>query len=196
MIVNILLFNDFETLDVFGPVEVLGRVAGYKLTSDLWSGGVVKSRQGTMILTGNLNDMDKNGILLVPGGQGTRPLVQETEFIADLREAAAASCWCLTVCTGAALLAGTGLLDGLQATSNKKAFSWVVSVNEAVNWQPKARWCVAGKYYTASGVSAGIDMALGFVADRFGNSVAESIAENIEYIWHDKKQEDQFAVKA
>ena len=92
MIVNILLFNDFETLDVFGPVEVLGRVAGYELKYVSWSGGIVKSRQGTMILTGNLNDMDKNGILLVPGGQGTRPLVQETEFIADLREAAAASC--------------------------------------------------------------------------------------------------------
>ena len=194
MDVNIFLFDDFETLDAFGPIEVLGRVADYKLRYISWQGGIIKSRQGTAILTEKYNDVDKKGILVVPGGQGTRPLVQNSTFVKMLAEFAAASSWCLTICTGSALLAKTGLLDGLQATSNKKAFAWVVSTTPQVAWQKSARWCVAEKYYTSSGVSAGIDMALGFVADRYGRAKAQEIAVNIEYQWHEAKEKDFFAV--
>lgn len=86
------------------------------------------------------------------------------------------------MCTGSALLAKTGLLDNRKATSNKNALEWVRSVNENVHWLGQARWVVDEKYYTSSGISAGIDMALGFIADSFGDKRAREIANSIEYI--------------
>lgn len=194
MNVNILLFNDFETLDVFGPVEVLGRVEEYYLKFVSIDGGVIKSKQGTNILTEPKEDVDFHGILLVPGGQGTRSLVKDIKFIEKLEQIVEESTYCLTVCTGSALLAKTSLLNGRKATSNKRAFEWVKSVNPSVNWIDNARWVIDGKFYTSSGVSAGMDMTLGFIADIFGTEKAEGIADSIEYVWNVDKDNDMFAV--
>ena len=92
-----------------------------------------------------------------------------------------------------ALLAKTGLLDGKYATSNKMALSWAKSCSKRVLWLERARWAVDGKFYTASGVSAGMDMALGFMSDRFGEEKARTIARNTEYVWNSDPQEDPFA---
>jgi transcriptional regulator GlxA family with amidase domain len=101
--------------------------------------------------------------------------------------------YCLSVCTGAALLAKTNLLNGKNATTNKKAYQWVCEQNRNVNWIKKARWVIDGKFYTSSGVSAGMDMALGFVSDALGREKAEDIARHIEYFWQDDKNNDPFA---
>ena len=71
-----------------------------------------------------------------------------------------ASALVTTVCTGSALLARTGRLDGIAATSNKAAFAWVMEQGPKVDWKPEARWVEDGKFMTSSGVSAGMDMAL------------------------------------
>jgi len=83
-------------------------------------------------------------------------------------------------------------LNGRKATSNKRAFAWVQSVNSDVKWISHARWVVDGKFYTSSGVSAGIDMALGFISDRFGREKTAEIAQSIEYIWNSNKNNDLF----
>lgn len=194
MDVNILLFPDFETLDAFGPVEVLGSIEQYKLRYISVSGGTIASRQGIRVLTESIEDADSYGILLIPGGRGTRSLVNDIKFIEKLSDMVIKSKYCLSVCTGSALLAKTGLLDNKEATSNKKAFEWVKSINTDVLWIEKARWVADQKYYTSSGVSAGIDMALGFVAERFGMNEAQKIAEQIEYIWNSDPNNDPFAV--
>lgn len=191
--INVLLFSEFETLDAFGPVEVFGRVPEYRLHYVSIPGGTVISKQGMHVLTESAKEADLSGVLLVPGGQGTRPLVKEPAFIKSLKDMAMQSEYCLTVCTGSALLARTGLLDNRKATSNKNAMEWVRSVNTAVHWMDRARWVVDQKYYTSSGISAGMDMALGFIADRFGNNRAREIAQSIEYIWNSDPNEDQFA---
>ncbi|MDR1628988.1 MAG: DJ-1/PfpI family protein [Oscillospiraceae bacterium] len=193
MDVNILLFSDFETLDVFGPAEILGNIGKYRLRFLSVDGGVVTSRQGVRVVTTPACEAGAGGVLLVPGGLGARALVHDEAFLCILREFALASSYCLAVCTGSALLAKTGLLDGRRATSNKKAFSWVRSVNEKVLWAACARWVVDGKFYTSSGVSAGMDMALGFVCDRFGRQAAEELAQSIEYVWNDDNEKDFFA---
>ncbi|EFB91818.1 hypothetical protein HMPREF7215_1416, partial [Pyramidobacter piscolens W5455] len=128
-----------------------------------------------------------------PGGRGTRPLAGDGEFLAALRELADASTYCLSVCTGSALLAGCGALNGREATSNKRALDWVTSCGEKVLWRGQARWVADGKFYTSSGVSAGMDMALGFVADRFGRERAAEIARQIEYRWNDDPDDDPFS---
>ena len=86
------------------------------------------------------------------------------------------------------------MLDGRQATSNKRAWQWVTSLSAQVNWVKKARWCADGRFYTSSGVSAGTDMALAFIADRHGEATAEEIAQHIEYRWHNDAGDDPFAV--
>ncbi|MBU3174678.1 DJ-1/PfpI family protein [Clostridium estertheticum] len=193
MDINVLLFSDFETLDTFGAVEIFGHVEEYRLRYFSVNGGIILSKQGTKIITQQIEDIDLSGILLVPGGQGTRLLVNDNTFIEKLTTMVDQSKYCLSVCTGSALLAKTNLLNGRKATSNKRAFEWVKSLNSNVRWQNHARWVVDGKFYTSSGVSAGIDMALEFVADRIALEKANEIAQSIEYVWNSDKNYDLFA---
>ena len=144
-----LIFDDYETLDLMGPVEFLARVPELNLNFVSFEGGAKRSKHGFFIKTKKLNKMPKDSILLVPGGQGTRALVNDSEFISRLRECVMASKFCLSVCTGSALIARTGELDGLKATSNKRSLEWVKSCGKAVKWQERARWVRAGKFYTA-----------------------------------------------
>lgn len=195
MKINILLFDNFETLDIFGPIEVLARQSGHSLGHYSLHGGVITSAQHTQIHTLPANEAEPTGVLVLPGGMGTRQLVNDPDFIAMIKRLAEASEYCLSICTGSALLAKAGVLNGKKATSNKKAFTWASSNSDQVDWQKKARWVVDDKYYTASGVSAGIDMSLGFIADLYGDVAARKIANDIEYIWNDDRENDPFAVE-
>ncbi|MCH5165423.1 MAG: DJ-1/PfpI family protein [Clostridiales bacterium] len=186
MDINFLFFNDFETLDIFGPIEILSRIENVKAHFISFQGGLIKSKQGHEIETENIATVNLKDVLVIPGGQGTRILVNDKEFISQLTILCSKAEYVLSICTGAALLAKTGLLDNRKATSNKKAFEWVKSISSNVNWIRNARWVVDNKFYTSSGVSAGMDMALGFVSDLFGVKKAKQIAEDIEYIWNKK----------
>jgi len=194
MDVNCLLFNDFETLDLFGPIEVFGKVDECSIKYFSINGGNIINKDNVQITTENINKIEKYDVLLIPGGIGTRILVNDNEFINKLKNMAEKSTWCLTICTGSALLAKTGLLDNYEATSNKMAFEWVKSIGKNVKWKNKARWVNDEKYYTSSGVSAGIDMSLGFVRDHFGEETARKIAKRIEYEWNSNKENDIFGV--
>lgn len=190
----VILFDDFETLDVFGPVEVFGKVPDYyELKYYSVHGGTIRSRQQLLVLTQPIKDLPDNYIMLLPGGQGTRPLVNDREFIETIKSIANKASFVLTVCTGSGLLAKTGLLKSRKATSNKMAFDWAVSQDTEVNWIRKARWVKDSKYYTSSGISAGTDMALGFIADMHGEDEAEKCARKMEYIWNKDKENDPFA---
>ena len=196
MNVNVILFSGFETLDVFGPVEVLGRLDNIVIAYYSLNGGIVENSDNVKIVTqpiSELNSDTQNSILFVPGGIGTRKEVLNTRLMQAIREHGEASKYVLSVCTGSALLAKSGLLDRKEATSNKRAFEWVMSTNSTVKWKSKARWVVDGKFYTSSGVSAGIDMTLGFVFDIFGVEKAEKIASEIEYVWNSDKKNDAWA---
>jgi putative intracellular protease/amidase len=192
--VNCLVFDDFELLDLFGPVEALGNIADSAVRYFSVNGGMVTGRLNARLATENADAMEPGGVLVLPGGRGTRTLANDAAFIDRLRSLAEAAAWRLTICTGSALLAKTGLLDGLCATSNKMAFQWAREVGKNVRWQPRARWVVDGNNYSSSGVSAGIDMALGFVQDRFSTERAREIARRIEYVWNDDKDNDPFAI--
>jgi putative intracellular protease/amidase len=194
MNVAILLFEEFETLDVFGPVEIFGRLKDhYRVSFYSLEGGLVSNSHGVSILTENLEEI-KNGadIFLIPGGYGTRTEVNNSGLINTVSTICQLSKFVLTVCTGSALLAKTGLLDGKSATSNKKAFDWVITQGEKVNWVRKARWTKEGKFYTSAGVSAGMDMTLGFLSDIHGPEFARRTAFEIEYDWIENMEEDHF----
>ena len=190
----VLLFDEFETLDVFGPVEIFGCVDNlYTIKFYSLTGGPIRNSHGVLVLTESIDNINKNlEILLIPGGYGTRKEVDNKLLIESIKEIALICKWVLTVCTGSALLARTGLLDYKNATSNKKAFSWVITNGANVFWNKKARWTVDEKFYTSSGVSAGMDMTLGFISDRHGTEFARNIAHDIEYFWTEDKNNDTF----
>ncbi len=195
MNVTVLLFEDFETLDVFGPVEILGRLKDlYTIMFYSLSGGLIKNSHGVSISTEKLEKVNKEaGIFLIPGGHGTRKEIDNILLLDKIRKVAGLSKFVLTVCTGSALLAKTGLLDGRKATSNKRAFNWVIAQGEKVNWIKKSRWTVDDKYYTSSGVSAGMDMTLGLLSDLHGIEFARQVAFQIEYNWIEDKDNDNFS---
>jgi transcriptional regulator GlxA family with amidase domain len=192
--VVIILYHDFETLDVFGPVEVLGRLPEqFNLLFYSLTGGIIRSSQQVPVMTRPLSELKSTGyILFVPGGMSARDLVDDEKFIATLRSLTANAGFILTVCTGSIILSRTGILDGRNATSNKRVFAWTRTA-PAVHWIKKARWVKDGTIYTSSGVSAGTDMALGFVADLLGRSVALQVSQEIEYTWNEDPGSDPFA---
>lgn len=194
---SVLLFHNFETLDVFGPVEIFGRLKDlYRVSFYSLEGGLITNDHNVTIDTLPLEDIEfGTDIVLIPGGYGTRQEVDHEELISQLKSICEKSNYVHTVCTGTALLARTGLLNGLKATSNKKAFNWVMSQGPEVLWQPRARWVVDGKYYTSSGVSAGMDMALGFLSEIHGVDFARQVAYTIEYRWNEDKDQDDFWIQ-
>lgn len=127
MHISIILYPDFETLDVFGPVEIFGKVPDWKMQFYSRDSGLISNRDGVQIATESFNTMPQSEIdtLFIPGGTGARALILEADYINQLKQLAQKSRYVLTVCTGSALLAKSGLLDGKRATSNKLSFEWV-----------------------------------------------------------------------
>jgi len=191
---NIVLFDGVTTLDALGPVEVFHRrPTDYSIRFLSLEGGAIVGSGGVAIQTRPFSAADEVDLLLVPGGQGTRTLTGDERFLGALRSLADRSSTILSVCTGSALLAKAGILDGKRATSNKQAWDWVVAQGPKVEWIRQARWVVDGNIYTSSGITAGIDMALGFVADRSGIEVARRAARGLEYSWNEDPTVDPFA---
>lgn len=195
MVVAVLLFDEFETLDVFGPVEIFGRLKEhYQVRFYSEQGGLVSNSHGVRIATEALSSLTQGtDIFLIPGGYGTRKEVNNKELIEAIRKVSEKSRYVLTVCTGSALLARSGLLKGKSATSNKRAYEWVIQNDKAVHWKRSARWTSHGKFYTSSGVSAGMDMTLGFLSELHGLEFARQTAREIEYLWNEDKDQDPFA---
>ncbi|MFH0966613.1 MAG: DJ-1/PfpI family protein [Methanobacteriota archaeon] len=189
----ILLYPEFETLDVFGPVEVFGLLPeSFQIQFYSPDGGVVTSSQQVPVVTRPLSTLESEDyVLLIPGGSGIFPLISNEPFIAALRTLATKATFVLTVCTGSFLLARAGLLDGKRATSNKRLFS-LTKKFPGIDWIKKSRWVKDGSIYTSSGVSAGIDMALGFVSDRIGYETATEVSRRMEYEWHEESEYDPF----
>ncbi len=104
------------------------------------------SSTSAKIWTRKLDEIAKFDVLLVPGGFAARELAHESGFIAILGELARRHEYVITACTGSVLLAKTGLLDGMEATSNK--LPWQRATSEALNVRSirAARWCVSGKF--------------------------------------------------
>ncbi|PCJ51574.1 MAG: hypothetical protein COA73_17125 [Candidatus Hydrogenedentota bacterium] len=99
----------------------------------------------------------------------------------------------MTVCTGTALAAKAGLLEGRRATSNKKSFQWVTEQGPNTKWIKEARWVDDGDRVTSSGVSAGIDMALAVIEREFGAETANKLAAYTEYNREHDPDNDPFA---
>lgn len=195
--VGVVLFNQFELLDVFGPLEMFGLLPEhFRLRLVAESGDTVASAQGPeSVLDYRFENCPDFDLLLVPGGRGTRREVDNPAMLEWLRRKAKTASYLCSVCTGSALLARAGLLDGRSATTNKAAFDWVSSQGPRVNWRKQARWVEDERYFTSSGVSAGMDMSLALISRLLDTETAQQVATWAEYEWHRDPAWDPFAAE-
>jgi transcriptional regulator GlxA family with amidase domain len=193
-----LVFPGFQTLDYFGPIEMLGNFGDeIEIVTVAKGSAPVPSYHGQRVVVDRLlsekNDYD---LLLIPGGDSALMESEDQELMQWIRETSANAERVMAVCTGTVLLGMTGVLDGRKATTNKLDFTKTVHLAPHVEWVKEARWVEDGKFFTSSGVSAGMDMALAVIADLFGMDVAEQTAKSTEYIWHKDANRDPFAKSA
>ena len=180
MEVAIPLFDRFTALDAVGPYEVLSRLPGATVTFVAKTPGIQRTDNGMLGIEASvaLSDVPSPDVVVVPGGFGTRALLDDEEMLGWLRRVHETSTWTTSVCTGSLLLAAAGLLDGLEATTH-----WAVRDKlETLGARYVERRVVEqGKIVTAAGVSSGIDMGLVLAAKIAGDDVAQAIQLYIEY---------------
>ena len=195
--VDFVLFDGFQLLDVFGPVDLIGRFPEQIEVRYLAAkSGAVRSSQGTDVLaTLAYSDAGAPDIVMVPGGAGARALVEDQEFLGWLGAWASGATLVTSVCTGSAVLAAAGLLEGYRATSNKRSFGWVSSLGENVEWVRQARWVEDRTRWTSSGVAAGMDMTVALLATIVGTEAAREGADMAELEIHTDPTWDPFAAR-
>ncbi len=177
---SILIFDGITALDAIGPYEVLRSVPGWEVEFVAKATGEVRTDSGHLGLSADhaLEDVSETDIVLVPGGAGNRPLLDDEQVLSWLREVDGRTKWTTSVCTGSLVLGAAGLLDGKRATGH-----WLyLEPLRAYGADPVGgRFVEDGKTITAAGVSAGIDMALHLVGREVGPEVAQAVQLGIEY---------------
>ena len=188
------LYEDFELLDLYGPLEMFGSIgAPLKIVTVAEKSGPVASFQRPKTLAEfDFASAPKLDLILLPGGFGTIPQLENPAMLEFLRGRAAAAEVTMSVCSGSAILAKAGLLDGRRATSNKQFFDLARAQGPSVKWVEAARWVEDGPFATSSGVSAGTDMALAVIAKLYGKPMAQEICESTEYEWQQDSTRDPF----
>jgi putative intracellular protease/amidase len=174
------LFDRFAPLDAVGPYQVLVHLPGATVTFAAQQRGGVSDSRGTFTLQAQASfaDVPHPDVILVPGGSGEADQLSSGPLEDWLLEADKTSTWTTSVCTGSLILARAGLLEGREATSNWQALEELERLGVKAL---RERYVFDGKYVTAAGVSAGIDMALALAARIAGDDVAMAIQLGIEY---------------
>lgn len=183
--VGILLFDDVEELDFVGPFEVFASArtltGGLEVVTLAEREGPVRCAKGLRVLAdATLDAAPRLDVLLIPGGQGTRREVNNPVVIEYVRRAAGTAVWVTSVCTGALVLHGAGLLEGKRVTTHW-AFADTLAARGGVTVLRDVRYVRDGNVVTAAGVSAGIDMALWLVGQLFDPRTARDVQRAIEY---------------
>ncbi|KAH7332555.1 class I glutamine amidotransferase-like protein [Rhizoctonia solani] len=209
---GIVLYNNLTTLDIQGPMELLGwlRKGSGSQTNPLWpfvpyefdfdyiaeSLNPVATLAGPWLLpTKTFSEVKDTqyDIILVPGAESRVVAAVSPTIIDFVKEQNPGLRYLLSVCTGAWIVAKAGVLEGKNATTNKAAFKRIKNETSTnINWIPKARWVVDGNTWTSSGVSAGGDMAHAFMEHLVGDNFT-TVARNIVE-WRAAEQgDDPFA---
>jgi putative intracellular protease/amidase len=180
MQIAILLYDRFTVLDAIGPYQVLSGIPGAEVIFVAERPGPVSDQVGSLVLAAaaGVADVPRPDIVVVPGGPGQNDQMQDGPVHEWLRAADQASTWTTSVCTGSLILAAAGLLAGRRATSHWLALDELAALGAT---PVRDRVVFDGKYVTAAGVSAGIDMGLTLAGRVAGDETAQAIQLMIEY---------------
>ena len=174
------LFDRFTALDAVGPYQVLTRLPGSEVifSSERPRGVCDDSGSLTLVADASFGDVPHPDIIVVPGGPGQAGQMTPGPLQDWLIEADKTTTWTTSVCTGALILAAAGLLKGREATTYWLARDELARLGAK---SVQERYVFDGKYVTAAGVSAGIDMALALAGRIAGDKFAQQIQLGIEY---------------
>ncbi|WP_061292817.1 GlxA family transcriptional regulator [Herbidospora cretacea] len=182
--VGFVVFDGVTMLDVSGPAEVLHQASRdghpYDLVLISASGGQVTTSTG-MPLSGVVTPGDAGPVdtVLVAGGDRLAARPVEADLLATARAVAAGATRVASVCTGAFVLAGLGLLDGRRATTHWRHAATLARRHPRVRVEPDAIHIRDGRYITSAGISAGIDLTLALVEDDHGAETARRVAREL-----------------
>lgn len=180
MQVAYLLYDRFTALDITGPHDVLNSLPHTESIFVAEKAGPIRNESDTLSLVADasIEEVTNPEIVVVPGGYGTRALLEHEPLLSWLRDVHEKSEWTTSVCTGTLLLAAAGLLDGKKATTHWLARDLLAELGA----EPVPdRVVQEGKIITAAGVSSGIDMALTLIQTMYGDEAAQAVQLGIEY---------------
>lgn len=192
--IGILIFEDVEVLDFCGPFEAFSVATALNDHADeaklfqvhviAETAGIVSCRNGLQVKPEyTIAAHPPLDIVLIPGGRGTRTQITNQPILDWVASQAATVSLTTSVCTGAFLLAATGLLDGKSATTHWGSIDWLRENYPSVTVLDDQRWVDEGNIVTSAGVSAGIDMSLHVIERLHGRPVATQTARHMEYDW-------------
>ncbi|MEO0583507.1 MAG: DJ-1/PfpI family protein [Bacteroidota bacterium] len=186
--VGILLFDDVEVLDFAGPFEV------FSVTSQLQDHTLfdVFTVGKTTAPVRAINGLSVNptydfahcppiDILIVPGGDGTKAVIQDNEILTWVQQIHEKTSWTLSVCSGSRILGVLGLLDFQLYCTHHEVYDSMKVITPSGKPQPEKRYVQAGKIFTSGGISAGIDLSFHLVEKLHGEAIARSTATYMEY---------------
>jgi transcriptional regulator GlxA family with amidase domain len=214
--IGLLLFAEFELLDMAGPMECLNALSVHlgkhlhlhvigKSMDPVGPGskekGCLSSFAGQQLFmpTCTVHNAPPIDLLIVPGGPGSINKDEMQPFVDYIRRIASSPSssvkYFFSVCTGAILFAWAGILDGQTATTNKAFWTQITSDGSKTHWIAKARWVTSGRVWTTSGVTAGIDGMLALIAEVWDEETAEEVTASIEHNRAKDPGEDPWAGK-
>lgn len=196
--IGIMIFDEVEVLDFAGPYEVFsqtrlsagvesrssGETAPFTVFTVAKTETAIRARGGLSINPDySFSSAPAIDLLLVPGGLGTRALLEDEESLNWIKQLSDQATRLASVCTGTLLLAKLGLLKNKKATTHWAALDLLISIDDSISIQAGQRYVDDG-IITSAGVSAGMDMSLAIVQQLHGAEVAEDTARFMEYRWN------------
>lgn len=200
--IAIVLFDGFDVLDVTGPAAVFAAAcernpaAGYRLTLLAAAPGPVRSDSGIVLHSDAALSRAPAGIdtLLVPGGSGLEAALAEPSLPAAVRRLAGRARRVVSVCTGAFLLAGAGLLERRRVTTHWRHAAALARRFPTLQVEPDAIFLRDGKFWTSAGVTSGLDLALALVEEDHGQALALEVARALVFYLKRPGGQSQFSV--
>lgn len=194
-----LIFDEFQILDAAGPMaafEMAARYrepAAYDIRVIARKGGLVTSSSQAMMHAESISRPLTIDTLIVAGGLGTKAAAKCQRTLAFIRNVSERARRICSVCTGAYILAATGLLDNRLATTHWELTSQFARTFPKVRLEPDRIYTRDGNVWTSAGVSAGIDLALALIGDDLGEAAAKQVARQLIVYYQRSGGQSQFS---
>jgi transcriptional regulator GlxA family with amidase domain len=183
--IGVLIFEDFQLLDATGPIAAFEMPmrgispAPYTLQVIAPVAGLVRSSSGAIMLAEAMPRQPAYDTLIISGGAGTRAAMLDPTMQAFVRAAMKSARRVCSVCSGAYVLAQSGILDGKRCTTHWRRTPDFQKRYPKALLEPDRIYTRDGKIWTSAGISAGIDLSLALIADDLGEEVARKAAQEL-----------------
>ncbi|UPT64810.1 MAG: DJ-1/PfpI family protein [Hyphomonadaceae bacterium JAD_PAG50586_4] len=199
--VGIFVYDRFQLLDAAGPMTAFEFAqemspGAYKLQILSVKGRGVRTSAGALMETVSIFKAPRPDTLMVVGGPGGPEAVECADTLAYLRAFEGEGRRLCSVCSGAALLAAAGLLDGRRVTTHWRLAEMFQKLYPNIVVEPDRIHVRDGAIWTSGGVSAGIDLSLALIADDLGEHIARRVAQEMVVYYRRPGGQSQFSALA